>query len=240
MSQNTFTQGPQGAKHASAKGSFFKKELTLKLSFPGIAGLCIVTLLGFAWIFAFGVIVGRGFEEKLPALNKMLSGPDHTITAPHADEIIKAEDLTFHAELKDTPPAKPAQNVPVQQAIAKSGSSSVPIDQPSSQPDKTQQTTAVQAAAEKNAGTTVQKDYVLQLIAYKSSEQADTFREKLEGDGLRTRLFREKDAKGKTVWYKVQVQLRGTEADLTALQGKLNKYGIKKPLVISSKVVSKR
>ena len=242
MSQSPFSHNPQGGKQSSVKTSLFKKEFTLKLSFSGIAGLCIVALLGFGWIFAFGVIVGRGFEGRVPTLSKILAGPEHTASPPAAHEIIKAEDLTFHADLKDTPNNKTQQAAPVQ-ALAKSGSSAMPIENkqnPATTPPASTVSAGTPAPDAPQSAKPERKDFVLQLIAYKTSEQADGFREKLEGEGIRTRLVVEKNSKGKVKWYKVVALMRGTETDLGALKEKLGKAGIKSPLVVSSKPVSKR
>lgn len=54
-------------------------------------------------------------------------------------------------------------------------------------------------------------DFVFQAVAYKSKDSADKLRERMEGEGLRTRMTIEKDNKGRPR-FRVQVLVRGTDA----------------------------
>jgi hypothetical protein len=93
-----------GSSAAPSRFSPFRQAFTFQLSLVSLLGICLVALIGAGWIFAFGVIIGRGFEpdEKLPVLGRLATpGGDASPDGPGG--IIKAEDLTFHSELKTQP-----------------------------------------------------------------------------------------------------------------------------------------
>jgi cell division protein FtsN len=239
MSQGQFSSPASGK--GQLKASPAKRELTLKFSLAGVVGLCIVIILGLGWIFAFGVMVGRGIEEKVPAIGKVLAPAEKNANEHVAAEILKAEDLTFMADLKNQSPARSEQPPPT--PIARAGSSAVPIEQPAA--DQKPSAPIVGPIPSGSADTSAEKrisifDYVIQVIVYKNSSQADSFREILEGDGFRTRLVMEKDARGNIKWYKVHILLRGSESDLADARSRLIKYGIRETSLLSSKPVSQR
>lgn len=70
-------------------------------------------------------------------------------------------------------------------------------------------------------------DFVFQAVAYKSKDSADKLRERMEGEGLRTRMTIEKNNKGRPKWFRVQVLVRGTDADASAAKQVLVKMGLK-------------
>ena len=83
-------------------------------------------------------------------------------------------------------------------------------------------------------------DFVFQAVAYKSRESADKLRERMDGDGLRTRMTIEKDKKGRPKWFRVQVLVRGTDADAAATKQILAKMGLKDATQVSKKPVRGR
>ena len=76
--------------------------------------------------------------------------------------------------------------------------------------------------------------------AYKSKDSADKLRERMEGEGLRTRMTIEKDNKGRPKWFRVQVLVRGTDADASAAKQVLVKMGLKDATQVSKKPVRGR
>ena len=200
------------------------RRYTFSLSFAGLLTSGIVIIIAIGWIFAFGVIVGRGInpEKQLPELAKLLPAPADNATEAK-DAILKPEELTFMAELKNQTGKASSQPAPVAQAAAA---------KPVVQSDKP----AAVSGADKTPK--VQRfDFVFQAVAYKNREQADKLREKLEGEGLRTRMTIEKDSKGKPKWFRVQVLFRGNEEDAAATQKIMERFGIKAPQRISQKPV---
>lgn len=205
-----------------------KRSFTLELSMSALITACIVTIIAFGWVFAFGIIVGRGYspEKQMPTIAGLLPQPAaQDVPDP---EILKAEDLTFMTDLKQKPgaamqPTRMGQNatqpVSAQVGLAGGGNATRPTSAPVQQPEGL-------------------FDFVLQVIAYKKSEQADNLRERLEGAGMRTRMSVEK-VPGKARWYRVQVLFRGTDADLSTVRERLAKMGIKDASVLSRKAAGR-
>lgn len=208
-----------------------KRSFTLELSLSALITACIVTLIAFGWVFAFGVIVGRGYspEKQMPSIAGLLPSP--AAEAEPGPEILKPEDLTFMTDLKQKPgaamqPTRMGQNA----------------TQPASAPDVTGNGTRPVSSQELKPPVQQPEglyDYVLQVIAYKKSEQADGLRERLEGEGLRTRMAVEKAQGGKARWYRVQVLFRGSDSDLESVRARLTKMGIKDATVLTRKAAGR-
>lgn len=204
--------------------SLSSRKYTITLSFSGLITSGIIMIIAIGWIFAFGVIVGRGYnpEKKLPELARLLPPPEGAQEPAKAQGILKPEELTFMTDLKQgggapaapaKPEAKPARPAATQPAAA-----------PQPAP----------ASADK-----AKYDFVFQAVAYKSRESADKLRERMEGEGLRTRMTIEKDKRGRPKWFRVQVLVRGTDADAAGVKGLLAKMGLKDATQISKKAVGR-
>ena len=89
-----------------------------------------------------------------------------------------------------------------------------------------------QAAKPAPAKTGPQFDYVYQVAAFKSDEDADKLRTRLEGKGLHTRTQKN----GKLVL--VMVSLRGSEDDAFSLREDLRHMKLGVPIMVSQKPVS--
>lgn len=221
-----------GGAEGAAAG--FVRKYSLQVSFGGLLAGGIILVIAFGWVFAFGVIVGRGYnpEEKMPELAQFLpprgEKTDHADGEPEAD-ILKAEELTFMRELKQRPekekpgtaeklPAAPVQLTPEQTVTnaAPKKAEPIPLD------DRTRY------------------DFVFQVAAFRNSDQADALRERLEGESLRTRMTIDKDTKGKPRWYRVQVVLRGTEVDAAEVVRILHGIRLKDARVVSKNPVERQ
>lgn len=239
MSQGAFR--PAGGGNGGGSAGSGKRTVTLQLSLSALITTIIVGLIGIGWIFAFGVIVGRGHnpEKKMPELARLLPAAEEE-NAPR--DILKPEELTFMSDLKGRPHGAGNATVPKSGAAVDPARAAKGDPKAESRPDpKTGQGTGAQAAkpAESPPASKGQFDVVYQLVAYKNSSQADTLRERLEGEGLRTRMTIERDNAGKPRWYRVQVLYRGTEADVDNLKTRLARFGLKDATVISRKPVGK-
>ena len=226
----TRSPGSSGSSASSGGGGSENGPLglgrtcTLRVSFAGLLASAIILMIALGWMFAFGVIVGRGYdpEEKLPRLAGLLprqeSGQETPADAAEPDPgILKAEELTFMRDLRlpptgETAPAEPTPPDAVQSAPA-------PAPEEAKTPD------------------TTNFEFVFQVAAFKNSSQSDNLRERLEGEGLRTRMTIEKDNKGKPRWYRVQVILRGTEADAEEVTRILHKARLRDARVVSKTAV---
>jgi len=227
-------------RNVSADEGADRHGITLELSpavvIASVIGLAVIL----AWVFVFGVIVGRGYnpETRMPGASFL-----PPVEPPRQEnDIIKAEDLNFMKELKrpalpapSPPPAapKPAESAqPPQKAQEKAPGKTVPAPSPAKPPvDKKKE----QAKPEPSRPT---YEYVFQVCAYRSPEPADATRTRLQAGGIQARTVVGNDTKGRPRWYRVQVVLRGTPADAADLRARLASEGLKDPLLLSRTAVS--
>lgn len=245
MSQGAFrTSGTAGGNSGDPKG---KRVFNVQVTLSALITTGIIAIIGLGWVFAFGVIVGRGYnpEKKMPELAKLLPAPASTTEEVPRQDILKAEDLTFMSDLKERPrtlgnattskPAADAAKTKPESKPAASAASGAPGASGTSGD-------AAKNAAKAQEASPASKavfDYVMQIVAYKNSGQADTLRERLEGEGLRTRMTIEKDSAGKARWYRVQVLFRGVETEADAVKARLGRLGLKDASVVTKKPVGK-
>ena len=178
-----------GGGDAGGEKKLSNRKYTISLSFSGLITSGIITIIAIGWIFAFGVIVGRGYnpEKKMPELARLLPPPEGQDAPKEAKGILKPEELTFMTDLKQTQPAaNAAPNKPEAKAA-----------HPTSQP--------VAAATPKPEAASA-----------------------------------EKDNKGRPKWFRVQVLVRGTDADASAAKQVLVKMGLKDATQVSKKPVRGR
>ncbi len=222
MSQAAYPRHSSGSGAAPPQESRFRRRDTVRLSLSSLVTSVIVLIIGLSWVFAFGVIVGRGQnpEQEMPGLASLLPPPPREEAKP---EILRPEELTFMSDLKQRPALgadpRPQTAPPRSEPAAASGRTPDPDRAKRAQPP----------------GTDVRYDFVFQIVAYKNSGQADTLRERLEGQGMRTRMTIERNAAGKPKWYRVQVLLRGTEADAARIREELGRAGLKDAILASRK-----
>lgn len=206
--------------------SLSSRKYTITLSFSGLITSGIIMIIAIGWIFAFGVIVGRGYnpEKKLPELAKLLPPPEGVQEPAKAQGILKPEELTFMTDLKQSGAIAAAPAKPEVKGARPAASQPSAAPQPAPAP----------APADK-----AKYDFVFQAVAYKNRESADKLRERMEGEGLRTRMTIEKDNRGRPKWFRVQVLVRGTDADAAEVKGLLAKMGLKDATQISKKAVGR-
>lgn len=106
-------------KSAPRRETGAQKKFRLELGAAGLAAWIGVLCLGLAWVFVFGVLVGRGYapEKHLPEMAAVLPKSAPKTPEPPAPEqpapktetpapevmgggVVKAEDLKFFSELK--------------------------------------------------------------------------------------------------------------------------------------------
>ncbi len=214
------------------------KGLTITLSVGGVlaSGIGLVVLL--AWVFFFGIIVGRGYNPETTVPGAALLAkidPDPAEETPEST-ILSAEELTFFRELKQpegaAAPAHPVAKPQAQVRPPANGASAQPVQQAARE--------TVPPQTSKKAGSVADErmqDFVFQVATYKSPEPAEALRERLEGLGMRTRLSNEKTSSGKSRWYRVHVLFRGTEEAAAGIKADLAAIGIHDALIISRKPV---
>lgn len=213
-----------------------RRGYTIHLSFSGMITTVIIAIISLGWMFAFGVIVGRGYnpEQQLTELARLMPAVPGAENATEAatNTILKPEELTFMNDLRQRPGV---DGLPAQGPAAPAGASPTSASAAAG---------TAQGAGGKNTAPPVAPpppadrnvyDFVFQVVAYKNSSQADSLRERLEQDGLRTRMTIEKDANGRAKWYRVQVIVRGNEDEAAAVKTRLGKLGLKDPTIASKK-----
>ena len=97
-----------GGGDAGGEKKLSNRKYTISLSFSGLITSGIITIIAIGWIFAFGVIVGRGYnpEKKMPELARLLPPPEGQDAPKEAKGILKPEELTFMTDLKQTRPMR--------------------------------------------------------------------------------------------------------------------------------------
>lgn len=99
-----------------------KKVFTFSLRLPELLGLTVIILVGFIWVFIFGLLVGRGYqpEEALPELKHIMPDSNAVATAEPIKKI-KPASAPITPKVKNEPkatlehttqqPAKPKEAV---------------------------------------------------------------------------------------------------------------------------------
>ena len=218
----------QRGKGIFSDGSLSRLTITLELSPPMIIASVIGLVVILAWVFVFGVIVGRGYnpETRMPGAGLLSSSEEET---PHEeDDIIRAEDLNFMTELKEPVGA-------AQQSHAVSGKKEQKTGQSAAAGTQVPESRNLPArvAESKPDDNKPVFDYVYQVVAYKNQSLANTAKARLEAKGMKTRVAVGRDASGKPRWYRLQVMMRGTVDDDLALRRQLAEEGMTSPLLLS-------
>ena len=89
-----------GGGDAGGEKKLSNRKYTISLSFSGLITSGIITIIAIGWIFAFGVIVGRGYnpEKKMPELARLLPPPEGQDAPKEAKGILKPEELTARGQ----------------------------------------------------------------------------------------------------------------------------------------------
>lgn len=198
-----------------------KSGLSFQLSLSGFLFLAVLVVIGMAWSFILGVIVGRGHqpEQVARSMIKKVVSEEFPLLTDKNEEVLKGEELEFFDKLKQgpstTPEAKPAPaKTPPAEAkpAAKSETKTAPTAAPS---------------------TDKEEIFVFnyQIAALASMEQAQTFLKKLTPGGFKTSVVTATH-EGKT-WYRVYVHHQGSVPSALALREELKKYGVNDALLRS-------
>ena len=234
-----------------------KRRFVIRLSGPMAALLGTILAVAVGWSFFMGFMVGRGQnpETRVEQMTNMISKDAPAAKGKTAQQEAPAPDAAATAETADGQKAAPvtenAAGAAPQQGQPQAPA--YPFSQPSAnsmaawgiKPGANQQGAQAQAGGAQNgapngtqaakpapAKTGPQFDYVYQVAAFKSDEDADKLRTRLEGKGLHTRTQKS----GKLVL--VLVNMRGTEDDAFNLREDLRHMRLGVPIMVSQKPVS--
>lgn len=212
-----------------------KSRFSFHLGLSGFLSLAVLVVIGMAWSFILGVIVGRGHQPEKMALEmaqKVLPENIPLLTEKN-EEVLKAEELEFFNKLKQGPssvaaappaPARPAQPPKPQPATPAAKPVAAQAEAPAATPP---------APAPAPLATAKDEVFVFnyQVAALASMDQAQTFLKKLEPGGFKTSVVTASH-EGKT-WYRIYVHHQGTVESATALKEKLKGSGINNVLLRS-------
>lgn len=205
---------------------------------PLAAGaICIVMLACIGWAFFMGYMVGHGQNpgEEMRELTG-IGRPDRETLAEMDKAMAGSEDASLRDKLADlgqqpvggAPAAKSSHpfNKPSGNGLAAWGNAPKGAAQPA--PEKTA-APATRPQAATNAAPLY--DFVFQVAAFRNVDDADRLRQRLEGQGLRTRGQKS----GKLTL--VMVHMRGTDLDAANLKEELQRMRLGSPLQKSKKRV---
>lgn len=208
---------------------------------PLAAGaVCIVMLACIGWAFFMGYMVGHGQNpgEEMRELTG-IGRPDRETLAEMDKAMAGSEDAGLRDKLADLS-RQPVGGAP---AAAPAAKSSYPFNKPSDNGLAAWGNApkgAAQPASEKTAAPAKPQaatngaplyDFVFQVAAFRNVDDADRLRQRLEGQGLRTRGQKS----GKLTL--VMVHMRGTDLDAANLKEELQRMRLGSPLQKSKKRV---
>lgn len=217
---------------------------------PLAAGtVCIVMLACIGWAFFMGYMVGHGQNpgEEMRELTG-IGRPDRETLAEMDKAMAGSEDAGLRDKLADLSRqpvggAPAAANASAAPAAAPAAKSPYPFNKPSDNGLAAWGNApkgAAQPASEKTAAPAKPQaatngaplyDFVFQVAAFRNVDDADRLRQRLEGQGLRTRGQKS----GKLTL--VMVHMRGTDLDAANLKEELQRMRIGSPLQKSKKRV---
>ena len=217
---------------------------------PLAAGaVCIVILACIGWAFFMGYMVGHGQNpgEEMRELTG-IGRPDRETLAEMDKAMAGSEDAGLRDKLADLSRqpvggAPAAANASAAPAAAPAAKSPYPFNKPSDNGLAAWGNApkgAAQPASEKTAAPAKPQaatngaplyDFVFQVAAFRNVDDADRLRQRLEGQGLRTRGQKS----GKLTL--VMVHMRGTDLDAANLKEELQRMRLGSPLQKSKKRV---
>lgn len=220
------------------KTSTTKKDthgFTFQLGLSGFLSLTVLIVIGMAWSFLLGVMVGRGHQPEKVAMEmaQKVLPEDFPLLTEKNEEVLKGEELEFFDKLKQGPssvtPAPPATApAKAQNATKPVAVQTVEAQTPAQSPIQAALESAAQVAAGRPDATPEGKDEVFvfnyQVAALASMEQAQTFLKKLEPASVKTSVVTATH-EGKT-WYRVYVHHQGTVDSAMALKEQLKGRGV--------------
>ncbi len=228
-------------KTSTAKKGKDSKGFTFQLGLTGFMSLAVLVVIGMAWSFILGVIVGRGHQPEKMAMDmaRQVLPEDFPLLTEKNEEVLKSEELEFFEKLKQgpssvppAPPAPPKVAAAPKPQNATTAATTVAAVKPQSAIEAALQSAAQvagqvapqasQAATENAKGEVFVFNY--QVAALASMEQAQTFLKKRDLSGFKTTVV-QAEHEGKT-WYRVYVHHQGTVESAVGLKEQLKGKGI--------------
>lgn len=215
-------------RSTSARGSGFSVHLGL----PGLVAVAVLVVVGMAWSFILGVVVGRGHHPERvveEAVRQALPSQDNASNAT----VLRPEELQFfeklhHLPTAEAPAAKEARNAAANATAAKAATKAKGEGNATATKNQT-------AAAAKPVPLAVPQPQTLfeyQLAALDNAADAEAMVRRLKAAGLDASVSKG-TSQGKT-WHRVLVRHRGTVDSATEFKERLKKSGFQE-IVLRSK-----
>lgn len=210
------------------------RRISLSFSFTSLLTLVFLVVVAMTAAYIWGVMTGRAQSSST---REQEAEPVVAVTGSEEqpeNRILQAHELQFAQVLRGESPApKPVPQPPVSEKPAQEPVPAKPVQEPA--PAKPVQAPAVKVetppSPQPSQGQQVW-DYLYQVAALKDEQAVDSLRQKLEGEGLRTRMERS----GKL--YLVMVLIRGDESRVAELARIAELLRLGEPLLRSRKVVN--
>ncbi len=204
-----------------------KNRFTFNLGLSGFMSLAVLIVIGMAWSFILGVIVGRGYQPEKMAMDmaRQVLPEDSPLLTEKNEEVLKGEELEFFDKLKQGPSSVPPAPAPPAKAAV-----TPPPKPPAEAKAQSPIEAALQSAAQVvgQAAPAEDKNEVFvfnyQIAALASMEQAQTFLKRRDLSGFKTSVVTATH-EGKT-WYRVYVHHQGTVDSAMGLKEQLKAKGI--------------
>lgn len=203
---------------ASRSGSG-PRRYTFEVSLGGLITLSVAVVLGLAWVFILGVLLGRGYqpEKAVPEIAKIMPETTHKEAIRPEPEVIRPEELTFPQEVRKAPaPVAPVVEKPAPKPAPKAEAVTPPAPKP-----------------EPASPAEPRHRYLFQTASFVKQSAAQSFQKTMRSQGL-SAFLEEAQVKGRT-WYRVLVAVEGTEADASNARDILQRSGVDKPILRSKK-----
>jgi hypothetical protein len=222
---------PEGGprKPDAKKTPLAKRSYSFKLTFPTLLTALIVSLISLGWVFMLGVMVGRGDNPDAKVAEfaaRVLNGNRAKPLREPEQTILKPEELDFIPALRDKPRFSAQHNATT--TVVTAAVAGKPAAEKQAEGEIG---IARNAEAATQPARPAMHDYVYQVATFKEPDQADRLRERLEGEGLRTRLEKSPARDGKSTFYKVHALLRGDEEDNRRFLASLERLRLGPPLL---------
>ncbi len=211
---------------SSSSGGF-----SVHLKLPGLVALAVLVVVGMAWSFILGVVVGRGHhpERVVEEVVRQALPPQDNATANAT--VLRPEELQFFEKLHHLPAASP-QVPPTKSANSSSPALAAKAQGPTNASTAPKNQTSVLSKTEAAAVPQPQTLFEYQLAALDNSADAEAMVRRLKAAGLDA-FATKGESKGK-LWYRVVVRHRGTVESAAEFKERLKKIGFAE-IVLRSK-----
>jgi hypothetical protein len=184
--------------------------ISIRLGLPGLTAVAVLVVVGMAWSFILGVVVGRGHHPEQvveEVVRQALPAPENTTANA---TVLRPEELQFFEKLHRMPVEQAAAPAESKTAAAASAAKAKPSAKKSvaarKDGEKPQASSSTRASSP-TEGPQPQFVFEYQLAALDSAADAEAMVQRLKAAHVEARVSKA-SSQGKT-WYRVLVRHRG-------------------------------